>query len=202
MINTSPSNQTANQAPIRTNPYQQTTTTPALDGQPMSADNSNPVLVQPLIPKQKDSMRKLNSTALVIMALAVVAGVGTGFGLNKMLAKSSSLGGSKQPMATVATGTVNNGDVFGSNDESTFKDSVEGYLQAGGLDGEGSHHLLRPGGDSQTVYLTSSVTDLDKFVGMEVKVWGETFKGQQAGWLMDVGRVQVNEVAGVSPVED
>lgn len=202
MINTSPSNQTANQAPIRTNPYQQTTATPALDGQPMSADNSNPVLVQPLIPKQKDSMRKLNSTALVIMALAVVAGVGTGFGLNKMLAKSSSLGGSKQPMATVATGTVNNGDVFGSNDESTFKDSAEGYLQAGGLDGEGSHHLLRPGGDSQTVYLTSSVTDLDKFVGMEVKVWGETFKGQQAGWLMDVGRVQVNEVAGVSPVED
>jgi hypothetical protein len=34
---------------------------------------------------------------------------------------------------------------------------------------------------------------------MEVKIWGETFKGQQAGWLMDVGRVEVIEVEGEQP---
>ena len=63
----------------------------------------------------------------------------------------------------------------------------------GGVDGEGSHHLVRPGGESQNVYLTSSIIDLDQFVGRSVKIWGATFEAQQAGWLMDVGRLQVLE---------
>lgn len=66
---------------------------------------------------------------------------------------------------------------------------------------EGSHKLLRTGGNSQTVYLTSSVTDLDKFNGMEVKVWGETQAGNKVGWLMDVGRVEIVNVKGVVPEE-
>ena len=37
---------------------------------------------------------------------------------------------------------------------------------------------------------------------MKVKVWGETFKGQTAGWLMDVGRVQVVELDAEPPVEE
>ena len=78
-------------------------------------------------------------------------------------------------------------------DEKSFTDSAEGSLTAGGIDGEGSHHLVRPGGDSQNVYLTSSIIDLDQFVGHSVKIWGETFQAQQAGWLMDVGRLQVLE---------
>jgi hypothetical protein len=96
---------------------------------------------------------------------------------------------------------VKNGEVFGLPDTETFKDSAEGYLEEGGLEGEGSHHLLRAGGASQTVYLTSSVTDLDKFKGMQVKIWGETFKAQHAGWLMDVGRVQVVATQGNKPAE-
>jgi hypothetical protein len=102
----------------------------------------------------------------------------------------------------VAGDVINNGDVFGIKDDQTFKDSAEGYLAAGGADGEGSHSLLREGGVSQTVYLTSSITDLDKLVGMQVKVWGETFKGQKAGWLMDVGRVQVIATEAEAPVEE
>lgn len=94
---------------------------------------------------------------------------------------------------------IKKGDVFGSQNETIFKDSAFGYLQAGGLEGEGSHALLRIGGKNQTVYLTSSVTDLNMFVGMEVKVWGETFKGQKAGWLMDVGRVEVLNTKGEVP---
>ena len=35
---------------------------------------------------------------------------------------------------------------------------------------------------------------------MEVQIWGETFKGQKAGWLMDVGRIKVIEVEGESPL--
>lgn len=64
-------------------------------------------------------------------------------------------------------------------------------MVAGGVDGEGTHHLVRPGGDSQNVYLTSSVVDLNQFVGKTVKVFGQTFATQTAGWFMDVGRVEL-----------
>jgi len=37
------------------------------------------------------------------------------------------------------------------------------------------------------------VIDLEKFVGRKVKVWGQTFAAQKAGWLMDVGKLKVLE---------
>jgi len=39
--------------------------------------------------------------------------------------------------------------LYGSNDTKTFKDTAEGTLKEGGIDGEGAFHLERPGGDSQ-----------------------------------------------------
>jgi len=51
--------------------------------------------------------------------------------------------------------------------------------------------LQRTGGESQNVYLTSTAVDLSKFLGKKVRVWGETFQGEKAGWLMDVGLVEV-----------
>lgn len=83
--------------------------------------------------------------------------------------------------------------VVGNKDTKTFRDSAEGIIEEGGLDGEGTHKLLREGGDSQTVYLTSSVVDLGKFTGKKVRVWGETFAAAKAAWLMDVGRVELLE---------
>jgi len=79
----------------------------------------------------------------------------------------------------------------GSSDTKTFRDSAEGELKPGGINGEGTHSLIRPGGESQTVALTSSVLDMSKFEGKKVKVWGETFAGQSAGWYMDVGKIEV-----------
>ncbi|HYD35353.1 MAG TPA: hypothetical protein VD999_04760 [Vitreimonas sp.] len=175
-----------------------------VDNQYQATQPTAPLHTMDLNPKEGPSMS--NSRAklpLAIAALAVVAGILTGFGGAKLATKTSSLGGdSGAPIQKVATGEVNAGDVFGVQDEQTFKDSAEGYLEIGGIDGEGSHKLLRPGGISQTVYLTSSVTDLDKFKGMQVKVWGETNKGQKAGWLMDVGRVQIINPAAEAPVEE
>ena len=89
------------------------------------------------------------------------------------------------------TSQITKGTVVGSKDTSTFKDMAEGVLKPGGIDGEGAFHLERPGGASQNVYLTSSIVDLSKFNGKKIKVWGETQKAQHAGWLMDVGRVEV-----------
>lgn len=78
----------------------------------------------------------------------------------------------------------------GVPDKKQFPDRTEGLLKPGGIDGEGNFHLERPGGESQNVYLTSSTVDLSQFVGKKIRVWGQTFQGQTAGWLMDVGYVE------------
>jgi hypothetical protein len=116
----------------------------------------------------------------VLVAFTVLLGVGAGF-LPKLFTSSSSSGSSTTDAAKTA----------GIVDKKTFKDSVEGTLKEGGIDGEGNFHLVRPGGESQNVYLTSSTVDLSLYVGKKVKVWGQTFEGVKAGWLMDVGSVEV-----------
>lgn len=75
----------------------------------------------------------------------------------------------------------------------TFRDSAEGVIQKNDFDkvSQGTHKLIRPGGDDQTAYLTSSVLDLDQYIGKKVKVAGETFSSSEVGWLMDVGKVEV-----------
>ncbi len=118
------------------------------------------------------------------LGLAVVVGVGAGLLFAKVLGHSNS-SSSSQPGSQQVQQTA------GIVDKKTFKDSAEGILKNGGIDGEGSFHLERPGGASQNVYLTSSTVDLSKYVGKKVKVWGETFQAQKAGWLMDVGLVEV-----------
>ena len=169
--------------------------------EPTKVDNNS--VLKPLDLSQKGpDMNLANKLSILLIGAAVVAGIGTGFGLNKLSAKSPLGKSSNQPISVVPSNGINNGDIFGSPDESTYKDTASGYLEKGGIDGEGSHKLLRVGGDSQTVYLTSSVTDLDKFVGMEIQIWGETFKAQTAGWLMDVGRIQVTNTQGQAPVEE
>jgi hypothetical protein len=78
----------------------------------------------------------------------------------------------------------------------TFKDEAEGIIEENDeLDkySQGTHKLIRPGGESQTAYLTSSILDLDEYTGKKVKVLGETFGSSQVGWLMDVGKVEVIE---------
>ena len=164
---------------------------------------NNQTLKQLNLNQKKTDMTKRSKQMMIIISLiALAAGTGTGFGAYKLRAKNqSSTSSPEAQFETIAGDVIEKGDVFGIQDESTFKDSAQGYLELGGIDGEGSHRLLRAGGVSQTVYLTSTVTDLDKLVGMEVKVWGETYKGQQAGWLMDVGKIEVIEPEAEAPIE-
>lgn len=91
-------------------------------------------------------------------------------------------------VAPGATKTANEAGILNPN----FKyDTATGVLVKGGIGNEGTHHLERDGGASRNVYLTSSVIDLESFVGKKVEVWGETLASRKAGWLMDVARVQV-----------
>lgn len=123
---------------------------------------------------------------IVGVILVVLAGVGTGWlisgGPQALISGSKSVPGAK-------TGA----NEAGLNDEKTFKDTAQGTLEEGGISGEGTHHLVRTGGTSQTVYLTSTVVNLQDFVGKKVQVWGETISAKKAGWLMDVGKIKVTE---------
>lgn len=126
---------------------------------------------------------------LVIAAvLVVMAGVATGY----FGAQTGSVGGLGGKVE-VAPGAVVKDKEVGLEDERTFRDEATGILKEGGLEGEGTHRLEREGGPGQNAYLTSSVIDLDDFVGRKVTVWGETNKGQKAGWLMDVGKIKIVE---------
>ena len=132
-----------------------------------------------------------SSSAPIFIALVLlIVGVISGFFLSRQ--SLSPISGRKEVVSEVS-GTIKKGQVYGAKDEKAFRDKAEGTLEKGGLDGEGSHKLIREGGESQTAYVTSSTLDLDQFVGRKVKVWGETYKAQRAGWFMDVGRVEVLE---------
>ena len=124
----------------------------------------------------------LPAVLLVCVLTIVLGGVG-GF---MMVRKSSTV------MNSAVQGTAIQTDkAAGVVDKKTFKDTAEGVLREGGIDGEGNFHLDRPGGVSQTAYLTSSTVDLSKYIGKKVKVWGQTLQAQKAGWLMDVGLVEI-----------
>jgi hypothetical protein len=133
--------------------------------------------------------KKKPELKLVLLVLAlIVAGIGSGYFLSSRQRQAEA-----PATRNVGEEEVTKGMTVGISDERTFRDSAEGKLVKGGIEGEGSHHLERPGGESQYVYLTSSIVDLDKFVDHQIKVWGETFTAQKAGWLMDVGKVKVLE---------
>lgn len=137
-------------------------------------------LVRPLVEEKKIALPK--SSPIIIALLIVLAGIGTGFILAQK--QTEVLPGGKPAV-------IKTEKMVGSTDVKTFKDSAEGTLEQGSTGGEGTHKLVRPGGENQTVSLTSSIVNLDDYVGKRVKVWGETFAAQKAGWLMDVGRVEI-----------
>jgi len=142
-----------------------------------------PLGTSPSLPKVNINWsRKL----VAVLVVVVLLGIASGYGLFlKMSSGTVRLGGKDVQV-------VNTPTEEGVKDASTFKDTATGTLQEndGKITNEGTNILVR-GDVSQNVYLTSSVIDMSKYVGKKVQVWGETFQGQKAGWLMDVGRIKV-----------
>ena len=148
-----------------------------------------PITTDPKISQNPENISSIFTKNLFIfLIVAMVMGGMTGYILG-----SGKGSGNTLTSGTIDSSKVSKGTVVGSSDIKTFKDTATGSLKEGGIKGEGQFHLVRPGGSSQNVYLTSSSVDLSKFVGRKIKVWGETEKAQYAGWLMDVGRVEVIE---------
>lgn len=127
-----------------------------------------------------------NKKLVLVLLVPVVLGLLTGFILYKR-ATSGTVRLAGKNVQVVQTPTEE-----GVKDAATFRDTATGNIieNDGKVTKEGAYILTR-GDVSQNVYLTSSVIDLSKYVGKKVQIWGETFKGQTAGWLMDVGRIKI-----------
>ncbi len=153
------------------------------NNQPSGAKSSSPVLK----PLTKNKSRNTKALVVVFSTLVVIAGVATGWFLSGGTISKSGLAdinGEAAPGVEKFDGEV------GFDDDTAFPDEAEGVVEKGGIQGEGTHHLIREGGETQYVYLTSTVIDLDSFEGKKVQVWGETIAARNAPWLMDVGRVK------------
>lgn len=124
---------------------------------------------------------------LVLLSMALL-GVGSGYAAASFTSKP---GNNNLLPQVVQPNAVQKGQTFGVEDTAEYKDTAEGVVKEGGIEGEGQYHLERAGGESQNVYMTSSSVDLSKFIGKKIKVWGATQAAQTAGWLMDVGKVEV-----------
>lgn len=125
-------------------------------------------------------------SAKIWILIGVIVIITTGVAGGYFLTQNKSITTSQAPMIKTAT-------EVGSTDTQTFRDTATGTLQKGGLKGTGTHHLDRDGGPSQTVYVVSSIVDLDEFVGKKVQIWGESQKIRGIPWFMDVGRLKIIE---------
>jgi hypothetical protein len=116
--------------------------------------------------------------------LVVAAGVGSAYLIStKVMGVTAT--GKAAPGAKVTSTEA------GMLDPKVKYDSAIGTLVEGGIGNEGTHHIERDNMPSHFVYLTSSVIDLQSFVGKKVEVWGQTLASKKAPWLMDVAKVQV-----------
>lgn len=162
------------------------------------ADPSSPKVSTPPVREQNfiDPPMKKNTLFpyLLMFVLVIGAGLLTGSWLKSKAAAGSKDAGTENVQANIPSSGVKVGDTYGSADEKAFRDKVLGVVDKGGLNGEGTHKLLRPGGATQTVCISSTTIDLDLLVGHQVTLWGETFKGQKCGWLMDVGRARIENL--------
>jgi hypothetical protein len=177
-----------------------------LQVEPTNQVHSTPTINEPTMTTGENQImnRNANKNApwlmIVLAVVIVLSGMGSGYALSQLAPRvnGSANNGAKTDAPQTAE-AVKVGQIYGEQDNSKFPDAVEGVLVKGGIDGEGTHHLIRPGGASQYVYLTSSVIDLDIFAGDKVAIRGETFQAQKAGWLMDVGQLKVEELNAASP---
>lgn len=131
------------------------------------------------------SMKRL-LPALLIVALL---GVGTGYAFARMNTGTRGVPGEQ----LTEKSQVKVGERYGEGDTKTFKDTAEGVVKEGGIEGEGQYRLIQSDNPDNPAALTSSSVDLSLFVDRKVKIWGQTFEAEKAGWLLDVGQLEVLE---------
>lgn len=121
---------------------------------------------------------------LVISAVSIVL-LGSGLGLLISQKKSSKVEGTSTEQLIQTDKQAGIKDCKG--------DRAIGVLEKTSGKEQGTHKLIRDGGPSQTVYMVSSVVDLDGYVGKKMEVCGDTQKLQGVSWFMDVAQIKIVE---------
>ena len=154
---------------------------------------SNPVINNDISPLKLPKKSKV--VYLIIIFIAIISG----FWISRFLPTQTSLSNidndtpaNKEAAKIIEGEEIKVGTTYG-NLSQNFSDSAIGVVKAGGVNNEGTHTLIREGGVTQNAALTSSVVDLDLFIGKKVEVKGETNDSNKAGWFMDVGSIKILE---------
>lgn len=147
------------------------------------------------------SVNKPLSFSLPLFLIICVLAIGLGFASSRLKSSSplspvtSTTTDSQQPLSADSItdkDSIKAGQIFGDTAK-VFNDTATGLIEKGSINGEGTHILNREGGLSQRASLTSSVIDLDLFVGRKVEIKGATNTSNKTSWLLDVGWVKVLE---------
>lgn len=149
-----------------------------------------PVQILRKVPPRLTGTKLSRFFPIILIVVIVAGGIFTGLVLSSR-SKNAKIAASR---ASIVEETLSGEQKQSFNQ--TFRDNAEGTVEKNDqLDkyAQGTHKLIRPGGEDQTAFLTSSVLDLNEYVGKKVKVFGETFGSSQVGWLMDVGKVEIIE---------
>lgn len=135
-------------------------------------------------------MNPKKGNSLYLFTFLLVLSLGLGLGTGIVLAKKTATSGDST-VGVQTSKSVQTSTEVGINDDSAFPDSATGILQEGGIRGEGTHHLDRSASHEQDAALSSTIINLDNFVGKKVEVKGQTISSKTSGWLMDVGKVKI-----------
>lgn len=135
-------------------------------------------------PVKTDSSKRWTNTLLFVVVFIFAVFLG------RFAAQLTARSPSDLPSVTYTqqSGSSKN---YGQKNMKLCPDQAEGILKSGGIDGEGTHHLVRKGGKDQYVYLTSSTVNLNQLENRKVAVWGKTYAAKTAGWLMDICYLEV-----------
>ncbi len=151
----------------------------------METQNQGPIqMPQMAMPNLKKFDIKKSWPLILGSFLVVAAGVGTAWMIS---GKVMGTVGSK----VAAPGAKVTSSEAGILAENVKYDTATGDLKEGGIGNEGTHHIERDNMPSHFVYLTSSVIDLQSFVGKKVEIWGETLASKKSPWLMDVAKIKI-----------
>lgn len=147
----------------------------------------NEKIIHKLETKEKAKLSQVNkqkvANFVLVLIIVIIAAFFGKLAANKFVKSSSSL----PDVSYINKG----GNKFGQKNTKLCPDQAEGIIKKGGIDNEGTHHLVRKGGKDQYVYLTSSTIDLDDVTDKKVEVWGKTYAAKTAGWLMDACYLEI-----------
>lgn len=154
-------------------------------------------LASPTAPTPVNRPPTTSSSSKVPYLLVVLFAVISGFLLSRLGPTTDSqvtnlLTDDASPVSVSDSKDLEVGVYYG-NKSGDFADTATGVVEEGSINGEGTHILVREGGASQRASLTSSLVDLDLFIGKKVEVKGQTNSSNKANWLMDVGAIKILE---------